>query len=190
MIRAMRPARLPFAAVALAAALALPPAVASAKAWQGISPGVSTIEEVVNKFGEPTTRSKRATRTVLAYLGEQALAGTKQAQFHAREDGVVTEITVFLATQLEKESIEGTYGKSPRKTFTDDFLPVWLYEAEGVTVYFTKDGFVNAISFSAGRGAGKEPAATSGPSSPGPARPAASKGGAKAPATGGGALLP
>jgi hypothetical protein len=140
-------------------AAALLPLTASAKAWQGITPGVSTIDEVVNKFGEPTTRSKRATRSVLAYLGEQALPGTKQAQFHARDDGVILEITVFLATQLEKEAIEGTYGKSPRKTFTDDFLPVWLYEADGVTVYFTKDGFVNAISFSAGRSVAKEPAA-------------------------------
>lgn len=140
------------------AALALTPIAASAKAWQGITPGVSTMDEVVNKFGEPTTKSKRATRTILAYLGEQALPGTKQAQFHVREDGVILEITVFLATQLEKESIEGTYGMSPRKTFTDDFLPVWLYDAEGVTVYFTKDGFVNAISFSAGRGGAKAPA--------------------------------
>jgi hypothetical protein len=162
-------------------ALGLLPHAASAKAWQGITPGVSTLEEVVNKFGEPTTRSKRATRTVLAYLGEQALPGTKQAQFHAREDGVVLEITVFLATQLERESIEGTYGKSPRKTFTDDFLPVWLYESDGVTVYFTKDGYVNAISFSAGRGPSKEPAAT---------RPAPGKAPAKGAPAASGALLP
>ncbi len=153
--------------LAVVAALALSPLAASAKAWQGITPGVSTMDEVINKFGEPTSRTKRSTRTVLAYLGEQALPGTKQSQFHAREDGVILEITVFLATQLEKEAIEGTYGMSPRKTFTDDFLPVWLYEAEGVTVYFTKDGFVNAISFSAGRTGAKAPAAKA------PARPAA-----------------
>jgi hypothetical protein len=157
--------------LAAAVALTLLPLSASAKAWQGISPGSSTMDEVVNKFGEPTTRSKRATRTVLAYLGEQALPGTKQAQFHAREDGVILEITVFLATQLEKESIEGTYGRSPRKTFTDDFLPVWLYEADGVTVYFTKDGYVNAISFSAGRSVAKP--ATAPP--PRKAAPAAAK---------------
>lgn len=156
--------------LAAAVALALLPLSASAKAWQGISPGSSTMDEVVNKFGEPTTRSKRATRTVLAYLGEQALPGTKQAQFHAREDGVILEITVFLATQLEKESIEGTYGRSPRKTFTDDFLPVWLYEADGVTVYFTKDGYVNAISFSAGRSVAKPATAP-----PRKAAPAAAK---------------
>lgn len=167
----------PLATAALLA-LTLLPASAHAKAWQGITPGVSTVTEVVNKFGEPTTRSKRGTRTVLAYLGEQALPGTKQAQFHAREDGVVLEITVFLATQLEKEAIEGTYGRSPRKTFTDDFLPVWLYEAEGVTVYFTKDGFVNAISFSAGRSPSSKPAAGAAPA----------KGGGKAAA--GDAVLP
>lgn len=153
--------------IALLPALLLAPTPGYAKTWQGITPGTSTMDEVVNKFGEPTTRSKRSTRTVLAYLGEQALPGTKQAQFHAREDGVILEITVFLATQLEKEAIEGTYGRSPRKTFTDDFLPVWLYEAEGVTVYFTKDGFVNAISFSPGRTAAKAPAgATTGATKP------------------------
>jgi hypothetical protein len=145
--------------LAVLAALTLLPLSASAKAWQGITPGTSTIDEVVNKFGEPTSRARRSTRTVLAYLGEQALPGTKQAQFHAREDGVILEITVFLATQLEKEAIEGTYGRSPRKTFTDDFLPVWLYEADGVTVYFTKDGFVNAISFSPARSVAKPAAA-------------------------------
>jgi hypothetical protein len=164
-------------ALLLASALVLLPSPAAAKAWQGITPGVSTIEEVVNKFGEPTSRSKRSTRTILAYLGEQALPGTKQAQFHAKEDGVVLEITVFLATQLEREAIEGTYGRSPRKTFTDDFLPVWLYEPEGVTVYFTKDGFVNAISFSPGRTAAKEPAAK-------PAGKSPAKGAPKAPAPG------
>jgi hypothetical protein len=170
--------------LAAVVALALSPLDAFAKAWQGISPGVSTIDEVVNKFGEPTTRSKRSTRTVLAYLGEQALPGTKQAQFHAREDGVILEITVFLATQLEKESIEGTYGMSPRKTFTDDFLPVWLYEAEGVTVYFTKDNFVNAISFSAGRSGAKAPAAKA------PAAKPAARATAKPAPAAGGAVLP
>jgi hypothetical protein len=143
-------------------ATALLPFTAFAKAWQGITPAVSTVDEVVNKFGEPTTRNKRGSRSVLAYLGEQALPGTKQAQFHVRDDGVILEITVFLATQLEREAIEGTYGKSPRKTFTDDFLPVWLYESDGVTVYFTKDGFVNAISFSPGRSVAKEAAPAKG----------------------------
>jgi hypothetical protein len=149
------------------------PAIAPAKPWQGITPGASTQAEVVEKFGEPTTRTKRATKTVLAYLGEQALPGTKQAQFHVSEDGTVQEITVFLATQLEREAIEGTYGKSPEKTFTDAFLPVWIYRPAGVTVYFGKDGFVEAITFGPGVKAAARP-------DPAAARPAA-KGGAQAP---------
>ena len=123
---------------------------AAAKPWQGINPGASSQNEVVEKFGEPTTRTKRGAKSVLAYLGEQALPGTKQTQFYVSEDGTVQEITVFIATQLDKDAIEGTYGKSPEKTFTDAFLPVWIYRAAGVTVYFGKDGTVEAITFGAG----------------------------------------
>ncbi len=158
--------------VASLLAVALAPALAPAKPWQGITPGTSTQAEVVEKFGEPTTRTKRGAKQVLAYLGEQALPGTKQAQFHVSEDGTVQEITVFLATQLEREAIEGTYGKSPETTFTDAFLPVWIYRGAGVTVYFGKDGYVEAITFGPGAKAARpEPAA---------ARPAP-KGGAQAP---------
>jgi hypothetical protein len=149
----------------LAAILLLPalPAIGSAKPWQGVNPGTSTQAEVVEKFGEPTTRTKRGARSVLAYLGEQALPGTKQAQFYVAEDGTVLEITVFLATQLEREAIEGTYGKSPEKTFTDAFLPVWIYRPAGVTVYFGKDGFVEAITFGPGVKSTPRPAAEAKP---------------------------
>jgi hypothetical protein len=149
----------------LAAILLVPflPSVASAKPWQGVNPGASTQAEVVEKFGEPTTRTKRGNRSVLAYLGEQALPGTKQAQFYVAEDGTVLEITVFIATQLEKEAIEGTYGKTPEKTFTDAFLPVWIYRSAGVTVYFGKDGFVEAITFGPGAKSGPRPAAEATP---------------------------
>ncbi|HUL58839.1 MAG TPA: hypothetical protein VLU43_06180 [Anaeromyxobacteraceae bacterium] len=166
----MRSIRL--ASLLLAAAL---PAAAHAKAWQGITPGTSSADDVQSRFGEPTTKTKRAGRVVLAYLGDQALAGTKQAQFYTGEGGVVQEITVFLATQLEKEAIEGTYGKSPEKTFTDSFLPVWIYRAQGVTVYFGKDGYVEAITFGPGT---KASAKSEGPPRP---APAPAKGEAKAP---------
>ena len=153
------------------------PALSRAKAWQGITPGASTAEDVQSRFGEPTTKTKRGGKLVLAYLGDQALPGTKQAQFYTAEDGTVAEITVFLATQLEKEAIEGTYGKSPEKTFTDSFLPVWIYRSQGVTVYFGKDAYVEAITFGPGAGAkgAAKPAADAAPAKP------AAKGEAKAP---------
>ena len=85
---------------------------------------------------------------MLAYKGDQALPGTKEAQFHCRADGVVEEITVFLATPLDGESIEGTYGKPATRTFTDTFQKVWQYPHKGVTVFFDREGQVQAITFS------------------------------------------
>ncbi|HET7752288.1 MAG TPA: hypothetical protein VFK85_00135 [Anaeromyxobacteraceae bacterium] len=138
-------ARVLAAAFALVIATAASPALA--KPWQGVTPGVTTQAEVVKKFGEPSTQGKVGARGALVYREEQAIAGTRQAQFFTRADGVVDEITVFPAAQLDRESVEGTYGKSGQKTFTDDFKPVWVYRSLGVMVFFAKDGSVEAIRF-------------------------------------------
>jgi len=145
---------------ALLVFVAAAPLAAVARPWQGIRPGVTPVLDVVQKFGEPTTRTKRATRTVLAYYGEQALSGTRQAQFHADGGGVVQEITIFLTAELDAASVEGTYGKPPQKTFVEDtFQKVWLYPQAGVTVYFTKEGNVEALTFTAGKGKAPAPPA-------------------------------
>ncbi len=146
--------------LALVLALAIP-ALAHARAWKGVNPGVSTQEEVVQKFGEPSNRTKRGGKTVLAYFGEQALEGTRQTQFHVDAGGVVSEITVFVTAQLDAETIEGTYGKPPQRSFVEDtFQKVWLYPQQGVTVYFSKDGSVEALTFTPGaKGAAKAQAA-------------------------------
>ncbi len=140
--------------------LALAPGLASARAWKGVNPGATTQQEVVERFGEPTTKTKRSGRTVLAYYGEQALEGTRQAQFHVDDKGNVVEITIFLTAQLDQDSIEGTYGKPPQRTFVEDtFQKVWVYPQQGVTVYFGKDGNVEALTF--GPGTKAPPRATS-----------------------------
>ena len=144
---------------ALLILVSLAPLSAHARPWQGIAPGVSTQREVVARFGEPSTRAKRAARTVLAYHGERAPAGTRPAQFHVDGAEVVQEITIFLTVQLDAESVEGTYGKPPQRTFVEDtFQKVWLYPAAGVSVYFGKDGNVEALTFSPGKPA-RAPAA-------------------------------
>jgi hypothetical protein len=156
----------------LLALLVLGPTLASARAWKGVNPGTTPQSDVVERFGEPTTRTKRGARTILAYYGEQALDGTKQAQFHLDAAGTVQEITIFLTAQLDADTIEGTYGKPPQKTFVEDtFQKVWLYPQQGVTVYFGKEGTVEALSFAPGT-KGQRP----------PAEPAADKAGAAAPA--------
>ncbi len=157
-------------AIPLAVALSLSagPSAASAKAWHGVTPGHTTRAEVVARFGEPSTHGKLGDRTALVYKGDQALPGTRQAQFFTREDGVVVEITVFPTAQLDRESIEGTYGKGAQKTFTDEFRPVWLYRSLGVTVYFGKEGSVDAISFKAPEPRSPAPPAAATPAQPAP----------------------
>ncbi|HEX9306640.1 MAG TPA: hypothetical protein VF894_04060 [Anaeromyxobacter sp.] len=159
--------------LALLFTVALLPALASARAWKGITPGATTQAEAVEKFGEPTTKTKRTGRTVLAYYGEQALEGTRQAQFHVDAQGVIVEITIFLTAQLDAESIEGTYGKPPQRTFVEDtFQKVWLYPAQGVTVYFNKEGNVEALTFAPGTKSKAPPAEREGAAQ---AQPAAAK---------------
>ncbi len=162
-----------FASLALLSLALVAPGLASARTWKGVNPGTTTQHEVVEKFGEPTTKTKRPGRSVLAYYGEQALEGTRQAQFHVDAQGVVVEITIFLTAQLDAESIEGTYGKPPQRTFVEDtFQKVWVYPQAGVTVYFGKDGNVEALSFGPGaKGAQKAAAAPEGTAqASGPAR--------------------
>ncbi len=141
----------------------LAPALGSARAWKGVNPGATTQQEVVERFGEPTTKTKRSGRTVFAYYGEQALEGTRQAQFHVDDKGTVVEITIFLTAQLDQESIEGTYGKPPQRTFVEDtFQKVWVYPQQGVTVYFGKEGNVEALTFGPGAKTAGKPAAPEG----------------------------
>jgi hypothetical protein len=140
----MRTRHLPTLFAALALAL---PAAAAARSWQGITPGTSTQADVLTRFGEPSTRGKLEGRTALVYKAEQAIAGTRQAQFLLADSGVVSEINVFPANPLEKDAVLGTFGKDPQRTFTDDFRSVWIYRPIGVMVFFAKDGFVEALRF-------------------------------------------
>ena len=135
---------LPLAALALALAA---PAGTLAKPWQGITPGASTRTDVVTRFGEPSTQGKLGGRAALVYRDDRAIVGTRQTQFVVRDDAIIAEINVFPATQLDRDAVEGTYGKGAQKTFTDDFRSVWIYRALGVTVFFTKDQLVEAIRF-------------------------------------------
>ncbi len=103
--------------------------------------------------------------------------------------GTVQEITVFLATPLDAETIEGTYGKPTQKTFVEDtFQKVWVYAGQGVTVYWAKDGSgAEALSFGAAKGGGKagaEPQAAQKPAAEAKPAEAGNVGAGKSPAAG------
>ncbi len=137
-------------AALLLSALALTAAAApqaTRRGWQGVTPGVSTGAEVTARFGPPSTEGKAGARSAIVYKDEEAISGTRQAQFFLRPDGVVQEVVVFPASQLDRETVEGTYGKPSKKAFTDDFKTVWFFRAAGIAVFFDKEGLVEAISF-------------------------------------------
>jgi hypothetical protein len=132
--------------VLLVAGVAAP---ASARGWQGLTPGTTSEADVIARFGQPSTQGRVGGRLALVYKDEQAIAGTRQAQFFLGDSGKVGEIVVFPTSQLDRETVLGTYGTPTRKAFTDDFRTVWIFRQSGITVYFGKDAFVDAISFKA-----------------------------------------
>jgi hypothetical protein len=81
------------------------------------------------------------------------------------------EVVVFPANTLDKETVEGTYGHPTQKAFTDDFRTVWFFRSTGVTVYFGKEGVVDAISFKAPEAAGKAEGQRAAKAPPPPAEP-------------------
>jgi len=138
------------------------PALAHAKAWNGITPNESKRADVVAKFGEPSKTVKQGDKEIVAYLGKKAIAGTSQAQFTVSAAGVVESIAVFPATKPELSEIEESYGKSCEATkaaepcyskkLTDDFKVYFIYKKLGLIVFFGEDKkTVQSLQFTAAR---------------------------------------
>ncbi|MFY0578648.1 hypothetical protein ACN28S_34020 [Cystobacter fuscus] len=62
--------------VCVAVLLAAAPAVA--KPWQGIEPGQSKRDSVIQKFGEPSRVVTTEGKEVVAYFDERAIKGTRR----------------------------------------------------------------------------------------------------------------
>ncbi|MGC4115490.1 MAG: tetratricopeptide repeat protein [Myxococcales bacterium] len=132
-----------------AVTLLLFPTLASAKAWNGITPNETKRADVLAKFGEPSKVLKQGDKEVLGYLGKKAIAGTSQAQFTLTAAGVVEQITVFPANKPELSEIEESYGKSCEATkaaepcygkkLLDDFKTVFVYKKLGLMIFFGED---------------------------------------------------
>ena len=133
----------------VAVLIAAVPAIA--KPWQGIEPGVTKREEVIQKFGEPS-RVVAGDKEVIAYFGKEAIKGTTQAQFKVdTASKVVERIDVFPGPVIEKEAIENSYGPAcPNgpapanpcfvKKVTDEFRTYYLYPKLGLAIFFNEDG--------------------------------------------------
>ena len=135
----------------VAVLLAAAPAVA--KPWQGIEPGQSKRDQVIQKFGEPSRIVTNEGKEIIAYLEQKAIKGTKQVQFKVDPGTQLVErIDVFPGPVIDKESVESTYGnacpaagKQPaapcyHKKITDDFRTYLLYPKLGLAVFLNEDG--------------------------------------------------
>ena len=112
---------------------------AQAKAWLGITPGASTLSDVVKAFGEPEQRLERDGRTVLTYQGDKAIKGARQANFYVSAAGRVEEIHVFPKATVPVDAIEGTYGKDYVERITEDFRTYYWYGRLGLVVFLAQD---------------------------------------------------
>ncbi len=129
------------------------PAAASARPWNNINPGQSARAEVVKKFGEPSKKVKQGDMEVLAYIADQAIKGTTQAQFTVGGDGKVEQIVVFPAVTIDVSEVEDTYGRACSevekagkivtncyvKQLTDDFRTYYWYKRLGLVIFFGDD---------------------------------------------------
>src|SRR5262245_33756693 len=85
--------------------------LALTKSWNGITPGMSTRDDVVQKFGEPSKVVTAGGREVLAYQKGKLIKGTKQTQFRiAPKTQVVERIDVFPEPQLSLDDVANAYG--------------------------------------------------------------------------------
>lgn len=129
---------------------ALVSAPALAKPWHGIEPGVSRLEMVIEKFGAPTRRVPTGAKEILAYIGAQAIRGTKQAQFRVdSRTGTVERIDVFPAPVIDLSGIEESYGPVCRKggevpcyvkKVTKDQRVYLDYVSLGLAIFLNADG--------------------------------------------------
>lgn len=133
-------------------ALLLAALPAAAKPWQGIEPGVTKREEVIQKFGEPSRVVANTDKETIAYFGKEAIKGTTQAQFKVdTATKVVERIDVFPGPIIDKETIENSYGPAcpsgpaPAnpcylKKMTEEFRTYFLYPKLGLAIFFNEDG--------------------------------------------------
>src|SRR5208283_4699008 len=131
----------------------LVPALAEARAWNGVEPGVTSKDEVVKRFGPPSKTLNVDGHQVLAYNGTSAIKGTAQAQFRVDPaTGLVERIDVFPGPVVDRETVESSYGPpcpaagTPglancfQKKLTEDFRTYYFYPRLGLAVFFEEEG--------------------------------------------------
>lgn len=143
----------------LLVAAVLASAVAFAKPWHGLEPGVSTREDVIKSFQLPSKiLVGKDGKETLGYFGAKAIKGTTQAQFKIDNDKRIERIDIFPAAKITRETIESGYGSACPdgvigddpcyvKKVTDDKREYLHYVTIGVAVFLKPDNTVGSMVF-------------------------------------------
>jgi hypothetical protein len=97
---------------------------------------------VEQKFAKPTKKTgpEGKCAALWAYLDDQKIPGTTQAQFCFDAAAKLLDVTVFPESSIDQDTVRDSYGENFKKRLTDDFVVFWSYDREGMKVYFDKEG--------------------------------------------------
>ena len=143
-----------------AAASLLAPALAAAKPWKGVTPGKSTRADVESRWGKPPLLKEKAgdCAATLTYNADQKPEGAKEVQVCVDAAGKVTQLRVFPDAELDRGTVEEAFGDEYRKKLSDEFIPYWHYEKDGLVVFFEKGGKkVKVLLYIEGKAHAKKP---------------------------------
>jgi hypothetical protein len=129
--------------LALLAIVLFVPALATAAEWSNVEPGVSTMDQVRDRFGPPTKEAKLKVEgydtTEWIYEGDQAPLGLVRAtvDFGILFPGGYKPTTVRLLKLEPKQFIFG------RQTVVQGWgIPDGVGDREGVKTFFYRDGLI------------------------------------------------
>jgi hypothetical protein len=112
-----------------------------AKDWKGVTPGKTSREQVLEKFGKPTKEFSRGGRLSdgVNYKGDQAIEGSLEANFFFNKHGVLFRIDVFPAREITRAQVVRIFGKDYVERVTRTEHTLFNYFKVGMVVFFEKD---------------------------------------------------
>ncbi|MBN2493879.1 MAG: hypothetical protein JXR96_04740 [Deltaproteobacteria bacterium] len=127
--------------VSVALLACLWPAELAAKSWKGLTPGVTTRTQVINKYGEPSKSFSKGGKLSdgLNYQGEEAIEGALETNFYFDKHEVLFRIDIFPAREINAKDVERIFGADYTKKQTKRGHIFFHYAKDGMIVFFSKD---------------------------------------------------
>ncbi len=112
-----------------------------ARDWKGAVPGVTTRQQVLEKFGPAFKEVSKGgdLSNGLTYQGEQAIEGATEADFYFDRNDVLFRIDVFPSREITKEQVQRIFGKDFVERTSQKGFHYLHYVKEGLAVFFEQE---------------------------------------------------